>query len=40
MIFEPLKSGINFAYFGMESGMVFEELCECMNIFVVLIPNE
>ena len=24
MIFEPLKAGINFAYFGMEGGMVFE----------------
>ena len=35
-----LKTGIHFAYFGLESGMVFEGLRECMNVFIVSIPNE
>ena len=35
-----LKTGINFAHFGLESGMVFEETTECMNVFIVSIPNE
>ena len=35
-----LKTGINFAQFGLESGMVFEGITECMNVFIVLIPNE
>ena len=26
--------------FGLESGMVFRELWECMNVFIVSIPNE
>ena len=26
-----LKTGINFDHFGLESGLVFEELRECMN---------
>ena len=34
-----LKMGIHFAYFGLESGMVFE-LQECMNVFIVSIPNK
>ena len=34
-----LKTGIDFANFGLESGMVLcRELREFMNIFVVLIP--
>ena len=28
------------AHFGLESGMVFRELWECMNVFIVSIPNE
>ena len=36
-----LKTGIHFAHFGLESGMVFfEGTTECMNVFVVSIPNE
>ena len=35
-----LKTGIHFAYFGLESGMVFEGTTECMNVFIVSIPNE
>ena len=30
-----LKTGIDFAHFGLESGMVFEETTEWMNIFIV-----
>ena len=30
--------GINFAHFGLESGMIFEG--DCMNIFIILILNE
>ena len=26
--------------FGLNSGMVFEGIQECMNIFVISIPNE
>ena len=33
-----LKTGIHFAHFGLESGMVFEETTECMNVFIVSIP--
>ena len=35
-----LKTGTHFAHFGLESGMVFEGTTECMNIFIVSIPNE
>ena len=35
-----LKTGIHFAHFSLESGMVFEETTECMNLFIVSIPNE
>ena len=35
-----LKTGINFAHFGLEWGMVLGELQECMNVFIVSIPNE
>ena len=35
-----LKMGIHFAHFGLESGMVSRELRECINVFIVLIPNE
>ena len=27
------------AHFGLESGIIFEELQECMNVFIVLILN-
>ena len=36
-----LKTGINFAHFGLESGMVFEGTTDqCMKVFIVSIPNE
>ena len=36
-----LKTGIHFAHFGLESGMVFEGTTECMNVSVIVsIPNE
>ena len=35
-----LKTGIDFAHFGLESGMVFEGTTECMNVFIVSIPHE
>ena len=35
-----LKTGVDFAHFGLESGMVFEGATECMNVFIVSIPNE
>ena len=35
-----LKTGIHFAHFGLESGMVFERTTECMKVFIVSIPNE
>ena len=35
-----LKTDIHFAHFGLESGMVFEGTTECMNIFIMSIPNE
>ena len=34
-----LQTGIDFAHFGLESGMVFEGILECMNVFVVSVPN-
>ena len=30
-----LRTGIHFAHFGLESGVVFEELRECMKVFIV-----
>ena len=35
-----LKTGVHFAHFGLQSGMVFERTREFMNVFIVLIPNE
>ena len=35
-----LKTSTHFAHFGLESGMVFEGTTECMNAFIVSIPNE
>ena len=35
-----LKTGIHFAHIGLESGIVFEGTTECMNVFIVSIPNE
>ena len=40
LIVVRLKTGIHFAHFRLESGMVSRELRECMNVFIVLIPNE
>ena len=34
-----VKTGIQFAHFGLESGMVLRELRECMTVFIVSIPN-
>ena len=34
-----LKTGIDFAHFGLESGMVFEGTTACMNVFIVSVPN-
>lgn len=28
-----LNKGVNFAYFGLNSGMVFKGIRECMNVF-------
>ena len=30
----------HFAHFGLQSGMVFEGTTECMNVFIVSIPDE
>ena len=35
-----LQAGIQFAHFGLESGMVLEGTTEGMNVFIVSIPNE
>ena len=35
-----LKTVIHFVHFGLESGVVFEGTTECMNVFIVSIPNE
>ena len=35
-----LKTGIHFTHFGLESGMVSEGATECMNVFIVSIPNK
>ena len=36
-----LKTGIHFTHFCLELGMVFEGIVrECMNVFIVSIPNE
>ena len=35
-----LKTDLDFAHFGLKSGMVFEGTTECMNVFTVSIPNE
>ena len=39
MVFRPFWSE-NFAHFGLELGMVSRELRECMEVFIVSIPNE
>ena len=31
---------IDFAYFDLNSSIVFEGIQECMNVFVISIPNE
>ena len=42
MVFAPFWSwsGVDFAHVCLESGMVFEGLRECMDVFVVSIPNK
>ena len=35
-----LKMGIDFAHFGLQSGIVFEGLLECINVFLISIPNK
>ena len=35
-----LETGILLAHFGLELGMVFEGTKECVNVFIVSIPNE
>ena len=35
-----LKTGIHFAHFGLESGVVFEGTTDCMNVLIVSIPNK
>ena len=35
-----VKTGIDFTYFGLSSVMVFRDIRECMNVFVVSISNE
>ena len=35
-----VKTGTHLAHFGLESGMVFEGTMECMNAFIVSVPNE
>ena len=34
-----LKMGKDFAHFGVQSGIVFEGLLECINVFLISIPN-
>ena len=42
MVFAPFWSehGYTLCPFGLESGMVFERTTECINVFIVSIPNE
>ena len=35
-----MKTGIHLTHFGLESGMVFRELRECINVSIVWIPDE
>ena len=35
-----LETDIHFAEFGLESGIFFEGTTECMNVYIVSIPNE
>ena len=35
-----LKTGVYFAHFGLESGVVFEGTTDCMNVLIVSIPNK
>ena len=35
-----LKTGIHFAHFGLESGIVLEGTTVCMNVFIVSITCE
>ena len=34
-----LRTGIGFAHFGLELGMVSRKTRECINVFVISIPN-
>ena len=42
MVFAPFWSehGYTLCPFGLVSGMVFERATECINVFIVSIPNE
>ena len=35
-----LKTGVDFAHFGLEKGMVFEKTTGVTNVLVFSIPNE
>ena len=35
-----LKTGIDFPYFDLEGFWFLRELRECINVFIVSIPNE
>ena len=35
-----VKTAIDFAHFGLNLGMVLEGIRECMNVFVISVPNE
>ena len=35
-----LKTDIHFTHFGLELGMVFEGTTECINVYIISIPNE
>ena len=39
-LFGRPRTAINYVHFGLESGMVFEELRERMNVAIASIPNE
>ena len=38
--FFGLKTGIDRSHFVLESGITFKEIRECMNMFLISIPNE
>ena len=42
MVFAPFwsENGYTLCAFGLKLGIVFEGTTECMNVFIVSIPNE